>query len=68
MVDRATAVWLVPRHSPRCATGCSRSTPGLSVNDRSIIFQMAEVVVPRALFQSVSAAIAAPCPSPPAQC
>ena len=35
---------------------------------RSIIFQMAEVMVPRALFQKILAAIAALQPLPPARC
>jgi hypothetical protein len=35
---------------------------------RSITFQMAEVMVPRALFQKILAAIAALRPSPPARC
>jgi len=35
---------------------------------RSIAFQMAEVMVPRALFQQVLAVIAALRPSPPARC
>ena len=35
---------------------------------RSITFQMAEVMVPRALFQKILAAIAALRPLPPARC
>ena len=35
---------------------------------RSIAFQMAEVAVPRALFQEILSAIAALRPSPPARC
>ena len=35
---------------------------------RSVIFQMAEVMVPRALFQKILAAIAALRPLPPARC
>ena len=35
---------------------------------RSITFQMAEVMVPRALFQTILCAIAALRPSPPARC
>jgi len=35
---------------------------------RSIIFQMAEVIVPRQLFQKILAAIAALRPLPPARC
>jgi hypothetical protein len=35
---------------------------------RSVIFQMAEVAVPRALFQTVLGAIAALRPLPPARC
>ena len=35
---------------------------------RSVIFQMAEVMVPRALFQEILSAIAALRPSPPARC
>jgi len=35
---------------------------------RSIIFQMSEVMVPRALFQKILAAIAALRPLPPARC
>ena len=35
---------------------------------RSIMFQMAEVMVPRALFQKILAAIAALRPLPPARC
>ena len=35
---------------------------------RSIAFQMAEVAVPRALFQVILSAIAALRPSPPARC
>ena len=35
---------------------------------RSITFQMAEVMVPRALFQKILAAIAALRPVPPARC
>jgi hypothetical protein len=35
---------------------------------RSITFQMAEVMVPRSLFQQILAAIAALRPSPPARC
>jgi len=34
----------------------------------SVIFQMAEVAVPRALFQELLSAIAALRPSPPARC
>lgn len=34
-------------------------------HDRPIAFQMAEVMVPRALFQQILAAIATLCPSPP---
>jgi hypothetical protein len=33
-----------------------------------VIFQMAEVAVPRALFQEILSAIAALRPSPPARC
>jgi hypothetical protein len=35
---------------------------------RSVIFQMVEVAVPRALFQEILSAIAALRPSPPARC
>ncbi len=35
---------------------------------RSVIFQMAEVMVPRRLFREILAAIAALRPSPPARC
>jgi len=35
---------------------------------RSIAFQMAEVTVPRALFQEILSAIATLRPSPPARC
>ena len=35
---------------------------------RSIMFQMADVMVPRALFQKILAAIAALRPLPPARC
>ena len=35
---------------------------------RSIMFQMAEVMVPRAMFQKILAAIAALRPLPPARC
>ena len=35
---------------------------------RSIVFQMAEVMVPRGLFQSIVTAIAALRPLPPARC
>jgi hypothetical protein len=37
-------------------------------DSRSVIFQMAEVAVPRALFQEILSAIAALRPSPPARC
>ena len=35
---------------------------------RSVIFQMAEVVVPRGLFRAILAAVAALRPSPAARC
>ena len=35
---------------------------------RSVVFQMAEVIVPRDLFQKILAAIAALRPLPPARC
>jgi hypothetical protein len=37
-------------------------------HSRSITFQMAEVMVPRGLFEKILSAIAALRPSPPAQC
>lgn len=41
---------------------------GIVRHGRSIAFQMAEVMVPRGLFEKILSAIAALRPLPPAQC
>jgi len=41
---------------------------GIVLHGRSVIFQLADVMVPRGLFQRILAAIAALRPLPPARC
>ncbi len=67
------APWRCPRRSstgrrPRCAIACLRSGAKIVRHGRSIAFQMAEVMAPRALFQQILDAIAALWPEAPRRC